>query len=186
MDAKTLAKIVQIVVQEEVGKIVRKEMATLKKQIVAEVKKSIPKQKVVREQVPMGSALQGTNFDIPDVLPQRQPVQEKKLSHNPTINSILNETAGFSDSNEFDEYPTMGGNAVTQNNAMGGDASQFRQMMAEKMGITPPGQSGNLSVQEMLPKTNPEGMPLQNVNVPDAVAKALTRDYTDLVKAMKK
>ena len=42
MDAKTLAKIVQIVVREEVGKIVRKELATIKKQIVAEVKKSIP------------------------------------------------------------------------------------------------------------------------------------------------
>jgi hypothetical protein len=185
MDAKTLAKIVQIVVQEEVGKIVRKEMATLKKQIVAEVKKSIPKQVIKEPVYEHGQSQNGwedMGMDIPDVLPQRE---SKQYTKNQALNSILNETSGF-DGGGQDDYPTMGGGPVTSNNAMGGNVSDFRAMMAEKMGMTPPGQKGNLTVQEMMPTTNPEGMPIRNQQVPDAVAKALTRDYTDLVKAMKK
>ena len=38
----------------------------------------------------------------------------------------------------------------------------------------------------MLPKTDVRGMSNQGVQVDDAVAKALTRDYSDLVRKFKK
>ena len=52
--------------------------------------------------------------------------------------------------------------------------------------ITAPNSQGTPSVQEMLPTTDPEGRPLRTQNIPDAVTKALTRDYTELVKGMNK
>jgi len=186
MDAKTLAKIVQIVVQEEVSKIVKKELTAMKKQIVAEVKKSIPKQ-IVNEKVTTNSyeSLGNINdFDIPDVLPSKPIQKQKQLVKDPVLNSILNETRGFG---EYEDYPTMGGNTLDSNQAQGvSNTSNFRAMMAEKMGMSGMTQPGKPSVQEMMPTVNPEGMPMRTQEVPDAVAKALTRDYTDLVKAMNK
>lgn len=187
MDAKTFAKIVQIVVQEEVTKIVKKELNAMKKQIVAEVKKSIPKQ-VIKETVyehgQSQNAWEDMGMDIPDVLPQRKPKQQ--LVKDPVLNDILNETKGFGGENPYEEYPTLGGKQLNSNNAQGGNASQFRAMMAEKMGMTDMSQPGQPSLQEMLPETDPEGRPLRNKQVPDSVAKALTRDYSSLVKAMNK
>ena len=180
MDAKTLAKIVQIVVQEEVGKIVRKELTTMKKQIVAEIKKSIPKQELVYETTQpkvdslddlVGNVLQKERRKSP------QPTT-KTFTKNPMLNGILNETANSYNvpaEDEYTDYPTMGGNAT-----------DYRAMMAEKMGMTPPNSQGTPSVQEMLPSTDPEGRPLTTQNIPDAVTKALTRDYTELVKGMNK
>ena len=192
MDAKTLAKIVQIVVQEEVGKIVRKELATMKKQIVAEIKKSIPKQELVYETTQpkvdslddlVGNVLQKERRKSP------QPTT-KTFTKNPMLNGILNETANSYNvpaEDEYTDYPTMGGETMNSNSApMGGNATDYRAMMAEKMGMTPPNSQGTPSVQEMLPTTDPEGRPLRTQNIPDAVTKALTRDYTELVKGMNK
>jgi hypothetical protein len=188
MDAKTLAKIVQIVVREEVGKIVRKELATIKKQIVAEVKKSIPTPPVYEQ----AKSNQADSLDdlVGNVL-QRERVArptatqpEKTLSNNPVINNILNETAGFGGSTE--DYPTMGGQHLTNNDVAGNEASDFRAMMSKRMGMKSPDQTAGVSIQEMMPTTNPEGAPMRTQQVPDSVAKALTRDYTELVKAMPK
>jgi hypothetical protein len=192
MDAKTLAKIVQIVVQEEVGKIVRKELTTMKKQIVAEIKKSIPKQELVYETTQpkvdslddlVGNVLQKERRKSP------QPTT-KTFTKNPMLNGILNETANSYNvpaEDEYTDYPTMGGETMNSNSApMGGNATDYRAMMAEKMGMTPPNSQGTPSVQEMLPSTDPEGRPLRTQNIPDAVTKALTRDYTELVKGMNK
>lgn len=186
MDAKTLAKIVQIVVQEEVSKIVKKELATMRKQIVAEIKQSIPTQQPLQEMSLQDVQVPDLGFDIPDVLPRRQQTPTKKLSNNSMINNILNETAGFGGEDVYEDYPTMGNAPMTSNNAMGGNVSNFRAMMAEKMGMTGMSQPGQLSVQEMIPSTNPEGLPTRTQQVPDHLAKALTRDYSQLVKAMNK
>lgn len=187
MDAKTLAKIVQIVVQEEVSKIVKKELATIKKQIVAEVKKSIPEQQVMSQPIRENQSQndwEDFDMDIPDVLPVRKETSKKQLVKDPVLNSILNETKGFG---EYEDYPTMGGSPLHSNNAQAiGNNSNFRAMMAEKMGMTGMSAPGQLTVQEMMPTTNPEGLPMRPQEVPDAVAKALTRDYTALVKAMNK
>lgn len=191
MDAKTLAKIVQIVVQEEVSKIVKREMATMRKQIVAEVKRSIPKQKVVKQVVyengQSQNGLEDMGFDVPDVLPKRKKQPRKKqYANNATINDILNETVAFSNNDEMEDYPTMGGQHTSQN-AQGG-VGNYREMMAREMGMNQPSTPGNVSVSEMLPKTDDRGMPsrVSANDIDPAVAKALTRDYTDLVKAMTK
>jgi hypothetical protein len=38
----------------------------------------------------------------------------------------------------------------------------------------------------MVPTTDTEGRPVQNVHVPEEVASALTRDYSSLMKAINK
>lgn len=192
MDAKTLAKIVQIVVQEEVGKIVRKEMKAMKKQIVAEVRKSIPKKQVVKEVTPTVDSLDDLVGNVLQQERQHNPIQPEiqSFTKNPVLNGILNETANsyqVPENDEYSDYPTMGGQQMNSNSApMGENTSDFRAMMSEKMGMTPPNTQGTPSVQEMLPTTDPEGKPLRNQNIPDAVTKALTRDYTELVKGMNK
>ena len=195
MDAKTLAKIVQIVVQEEVGKIVKRELTQMKKQIVSEIKQSIPNQEIVYENGQSQSNQVDSLDDlVGNVLQQErrkrpQPPQ-KTFSKNPALNTILNETANsynVPDEDEYSDYPTMGGNTMNSNSApMGGNASDFRSMMQEKMGMTPHGQTGTPSIQSMLPKTDPEGRPLNVQNIPDAVSKALTRDYSALVAGFSK
>ena len=42
------------------------------------------------------------------------------------------------------------------------------------------------TLEEMLPRVDTRGMSNQGVQVDDAVAKALTRDYSELVKKFKK
>jgi hypothetical protein len=189
MDAKTLAKIVQIVVQEEVSKIVKKELGAMRKQIVSEIKNSILKQLVAEKTISADNTIFESDnyFDIPNVLPERNRPIKKQITKDPIINDILNETVAFGHSSEYDEYPTIGNKTITNNSAQGmSSISNFRSMMDAEMGMSHGNQKGNLTIQEMMPKTNTEGLPTRNQEVPDAVAKALTRDYTALVKAMNK
>jgi hypothetical protein len=189
MDAKTLAKIVQIVVQEEVSKIVKKELGAMRKQIVAEIKNSLSTQLVTEKRMPNNiiDVESDDDFDIPTVLHTRTPNNKRQLVKDPLINDILNETVAFGDTSGYDDYPTMGNKTITNNSAQGmSSISNFRSMMDAEMGKSNGNQKGNLTIQEMMPKTNTEGLPTRTQEVPDAVAKALTRDYTALVRAMSK
>lgn len=194
MEPKTLAKIIKIIVNEEVTKIVKKELATMKKQIVAEVKKSIPKQTVIKEQVPQESSspvdtLEDAVTSALNNERQQSTVESKQFVKDPLLNQILNETAqGYSTQPE--EYPTMGGAPATSQTAHGGMSAFRSQMQAQFQqehgghGMTTGAQP--VTVQEMLPQTDTRGVHTHVSNVPDNLAKALTRDYTDLVKAMNK
>jgi N-acetylglucosamine-6-phosphate deacetylase len=48
------------------------------------------------------------------------------------------------------------------------------------------GMSNKIGVASMLPTTDTEGRPLNNVHVPEEVANALTKDYSALMKAINK
>ena len=113
-----------------------------------------------------------------------KPAKQVKYTKNTMLNDILNETAGEingSHNNAID-YETMGNQAFTSNNAQGFD----RNSLAAKMGYGDASPSGTPTLNEMLPKTDTRGMSNQGREVSDGVAKALTRDYSDLVKKFKK
>jgi hypothetical protein len=184
MDAKSLARIVQIIVKEEVTKIVKKELATMRKQIVAEVKKSIPTQQLV-ETKPSFDNLEDAVTNALQTERKTPKPQQKQFANDPMLNQILNETA-MGHTPQPEEYPTMGGGVMGASSAQGGMSAFRAQMQAQfdadrgVSGVTPTGTPGTATVHEMVP---------QNVNaeaLPDALQKALTRDYSQLVKAMDK
>ena len=112
---------------------------------------------------------------VPDVLPKPVPKKSKpkevSYTSNPTLNKILNETAQQS---EYDEYPTMGGKtfdsskmaeAMGYGNVMGGNDKVKREI-----GAAQTAQAAGV---------NPE-------SVPEEVMGALTKDYSGVMKALKK
>lgn len=99
--------------------------------------------------------------------PQSHPQQ--KYSNDTMLNGILNETA-----NDMKSYQTAG-RQMTSTDALGGRAG-----LASAMGLGTPHAQGPASIQEMMPADR------QGVAVPDAVSKALTKDYRGLMKAINK
>ena len=96
--------------------------------------------------------------------------KETKFSSNPIIQEILSETEGGLPRDGQEEYPTMGGGTF--------DSSRMREVVSSQYGDMMGGKhSGETMVASM--GVNPE-------SVPADVTKALGRDYSDLVKAMKK
>lgn len=154
------------IIREEVTKVVRKELVGFVRLLGESNKpktksKQKPKKKAVTEQSlkDMLGDFENKNFE------ETKPKQ--KLSNNPVINDILNETKGHNVSSKpgHEEYPTMG------------NGTYDKSKMAELMGY------GNTPGQQT-PMTTPDGKPV--TNVPDDVAKAMTRDYGDLMKAIDK
>jgi len=97
----------------------------------------------------------------------KKKTKKRKFTKDPSLNNILNETAlEMSDS---EEYKTLGGKPFTGN-------------MAQMMGMNPDEMFGDqkATVESMIPKDK------KHIPIPDAVQKALTRDYSQLVKAMDK
>jgi len=102
-----------------------------------------------------------------------QKVQQKKAyTKNKSLNDVLNETVGLTKAqkNQTEEYPTLGGGTF--------DTSR----MAELMGYGQPEEAKrDMVAVDTLKKAG------KSVNdVPEALTNALTRDYSDLVKAMNK
>ena len=156
-------------IREEVTKVVRKELVGFVKLLgEANKPKSKPKPKrktqtkksTSNEQSlkQMMSEFEDTNFDTP----------QQNFSKNPTLNDILNETAYQAPKPGFEAYPDMGG-------------KQFdRSSMAEMLGYG----NGAAPAQNIPPMTTPDGQAVQQV--PEDVAKAMTRNYGDLMKAIDK
>ena len=156
------------IIREEVTKVVRKELVGFVKLLGESNKpKAKPKQKIKKKPVTEQSLkdmlgdFENNNFQ------EQKPKQ--KLSNNPVLNDILNETQGHNGSPKpgHEEYPTMGGGTY--------DKSRMAEMM---------GYGANAFGQQASPMTTPEGAPI--TNVPDPVAKAMTRNYGDLMKAIDK
>jgi hypothetical protein len=119
----------------------------------------------------------------------RAPKAVKQYTKNAMLNAILNETAGeIADGNvsrlteQTVEYPTMGNQTYTSTNADTFD----RKSLAAKMGYGDVAQTSTPSIQEMVPTRNTSGGRTNNQDVDPSVAKALTRDYSELVKKFKR
>jgi len=171
-----LAEVIRKIVREEVRKEVRSALTEQKT-------KSVP----VKE---FNTGLKHA-LGLQDSIERRArtPKKQVKYTKNKMLNSILNETAGeLSSGNvsrlapESNEYPTMGSEALTSNNAQGFD----RNSLAAKMGYGDMTPTGTPTVQEMVPQRNTSGGVAHNIEVDPSVAKALTRDYSELVKKFKK
>ena len=112
---------------------------------------------------------------VMEVLPERKPKPKKKVTYtnNPVLNDILNETAN--NPQEMEEYPTMGGGtfdstkmvqAMGYGNMMGGDEKVKREMAAVQTAQAAGADTSNPVVQEVM--------------------KDLTKDYSGVMKALKK
>tara|TARA_R110001583_G_scaffold3293_28_gene21359 strand:- start:1151 stop:1603 length:453 start_codon:yes stop_codon:yes gene_type:complete len=100
----------------------------------------------------------------------KQPKKTKQnFTKDPVLNEVLNNTAN--------EWPTMGGKTLNSNDAMGGKSS-----LAASMGMGSMDQAfgGKPTAQQMAPTDR------QHIEVPKEVEKALTRDYSDLMKVINK
>ena len=176
MSTNKLAQVIRKIVREEVRKEVR--------QVLHEQAKP----KVTKNEFKTG--LQHA-LGLTDEVERRsrKPKVEKKYTKNKMLNSILNETAGEIASGrgsrlapERDSYPTMGGQGLNSSNAPAFD----RNSLAAKMGYGDAAPTGTPSIHEMVPDRNTSGGAQHNVEVDPSVAKALTRDYSELVKKFKK
>ena len=153
-----------------------KKVVSLIREIVKqEVKKEV-REIFIREGM-KSMAQQSTLVEdkVVEVLPERKSKPKKKVTYtkNPVLNDILNETAN---ANELDEYPTMSGKPF--------DTSR----MAEAMGY------GNMSMRVGSDEVKREMGAAQTVqaagvnpeSVPEEVMGALTKDYSEVMKALKK
>ena len=112
--------------------------------------------------------------DVPEVLskpvPKKSEVKEVSYTKDPTLNKILNETA---QKDEFAEYPTMGGGTF--------DSTK----MAEAMGYG--GKFGNPEMKrQAIGVSTAQAAGVNPESVPEEVMGALTKDYSGVMKALKK
>ena len=105
---------------------------------------------------------------VPEVL---EPEEEVQFTKNKSLNRVLNETVGLSKSQkEFEEYPTMSGKTF--------DSSR----VSELLGYDKPDEvKRDMVAVDTLQKAGKSVS-----DVPEHVTNALTRDYSDLMKAMDK
>ena len=103
---------------------------------------------------------------------RKKHVKSKKEVHytvNETLNKVLNETVGLSKKgNQFEEYPTLGGKTF--------DSSR----MTELLGY---GKLDEIK-RDMVAADTLQKAGKSVDDVPEHVTNALTRDYSDLMKAM--
>jgi len=112
---------------------------------------------------------------VPDVLPKPVPKKSKpkevSYTSNPTLNKILNETA---QQGEYDEYPTMTGKTF--------DSSK----MAEAMGYGDMMGGNKEAKREIAAVQTAQAAGVNPESVPEEVMGALTKDYSGVMKALKK
>ena len=146
-------------------------LVTLIREIVRqEVQKEVKKIFISEGAKAMSKDTNGVSEVLPESVPKKSKPKEVRYTKNPTLNKILNETA---QSQEFNEYPTMGDKTYTTSNMaeamgygniMGGNEEAKREIgavqTAEEAGV------------------NPE-------DVPEEVMGALTKDYRGVMNALK-
>ncbi len=158
MKKNEFVKLIQETVSKEVRRAVRSEL----KEILSPPDNSV---KTFNEQIQNGVQMQ-QQAEAP-------PQESVKYSNNGALNDILNETATAMKGQKA--YPTAG-RPLSAADAVGG-----RSSLAAAMGLPSLGpEAGPTTVQEMVPADR------RGVPVPDAVSKALTKDYRGLMKAINK
>ena len=108
--------------------------------------------------------------NIPKTKPvvKRKKVEEKNYTDNPTLNKILNETA-----QQQVDYPSLGGGTF--------DSSRATELLGYGGGL------GNKEVKrEVAAASTLQSAGMNPDTAPEHLKNALTRDYTDLVKAIDK
>jgi hypothetical protein len=107
--------------------------------------------------------------NIPKTKPVvKKKVKEQKFTDNPMLNQILNETA-----QQQEEYPTLGGGTF--------DTSRMTEMLGYGGGL------GNKEVKrEVAAASTMKSAGMNPEAAPEHLKNALTRDYSDLIKAIDK
>ena len=107
--------------------------------------------------------------NIPKAKPVvKKKVKEQKFTDNPMLNQILNETA-----QQQEEYPTLGGGTF--------DSSRMTEMLGYGGGL------GNKEVKrEVAAASTLQSAGMNPDEAPEHLKNALTRDYSDLIKAIDK
>ena len=107
---------------------------------------------------------------LTDVIPKvSEPKEKVKYTNNKSLNDVLNETVGLTkQQNDFEEYPTMNGKTF--------DSSRMQELMG--YGKSDEGKREMAAV-DTLKKAG------KSVNeVPEHITKALSKDYSAVMKAM--
>ena len=107
--------------------------------------------------------------NIPKAKPviKKKKVKEQQFTSDPTLNKILNETA------QQEEYPTLGGGTF--------DSSRMTEMLGYGGGL------GNKEVKrEVAAASTMKSAGMNPEAAPEHLKNALTRDYSDLIKAIDK
>ena len=147
------------------SKLVQMLREIIKREVQKEVKKIF-----ISEGYQTPKAQNNSNY-VPEVLPKPKS-QREQVSYvkDPMLNKVLNETA---QQNEMEEYPTMGGGTF--------DTSR----MAEMMGYG--NQFGNPEMKrQSIGVTTAQAAGVDPDSVPEDVMKALTKDYSGVMKALDK
>ena len=169
-----LAKVIRKIVKAEVKKEVR--------QVLNEITNKKPaKASDFHNGIGRGVAL----MDNVKPTPTRK-ASKKEYSKNETLNDILNETAQSMRAPE--EYPTMDNKTFTSAQAQAGlpDRNKLASMLGYGDMTQKAAQAGTPTLAEMMPRTNTSGGTQTASEVAPEVANALTRDYSDLMKAINK
>jgi len=112
-----------------------------------------------------------TNIPKETPVVKKKKVKEQKFTDNSVLNKILNETA--QSPKDMEEYPTFGGGTF--------DSSRMTEMLGYGSGL------GNKEVKrEVAAASTLQGAGMNLDTAPEHLKNALTRDYTDLVKAIDK
>ena len=129
---------------------------------------------LIKEVVKQEVKKQVTNILINETnIPKTKPVvkkkvKEQKFTDNPMLNQILNETA-----QQQEEYPTLGGGTF--------DSSRMTEMLGYGGGL------GNKEVKrEVAAASTMKSAGMNPEAAPEHLKNALTRDYSDLIKAIDK
>ena len=128
-----------------------------------EVKKEVEKIFIKEESSPTLESM----ISKPEV---SEPKKQIKYTKDETLNKVLNETRGGLPQQGKEEYPTLGGGVF--------DTSR----MAEMLGY---GKSEEVQ-RDMVAVDTMKKAGVTSEQVPEHVTNALTRDYSDLMKAMNK
>ena len=131
-----------------VRQIVREEVAMAIQEVITELKQ------------PSLSSTQVSKLKI------KKKFVEQKISNNPVLNDVLNETA------MSDEWKTMSGGAYTSNDMGSVLKNQYGDLMNNNQGVNPDAMIASIGA-------NPN-------SVPDNVKNIFTKDYSKVLKAMDK
>ena len=142
--------------KKDLVKIIRE---VVKREVQKEVKKIFIKEQVSEE----------PTIEMKSIV--EEPKEQVKYTKNESLNKVLNETVGLSKSqSQTEAYPTLGGGTFDTNK------------MTELLGYGKPEEvQRDMVAADTLRKAG------KSVNdVPEHVTNALTRDYSDLMKAINK
>ena len=141
-----------------------------KKQLMKIIQEVVRKE--VQKEVKKIFIKEETSTKLTDIVPEvSEPEEEIQYTKNKSLNKVLNETVGLTKSQkEFEEYPTLGGGAF--------DKSRMTELM---------GYGKSEEVQRNMVAVDTLQKAGKSVNdVPEHITKALTKDYSKLMKVMNK